>query len=117
MKKDCKKCGKSMCAASWTAWVLVIIGGLNWALVGIGMFASKNLNVVNLIFGKIMWLEAVIYILVGLAAVAIMCGCRCKKCCKGKCVDGKCESGAGACSACGCSPCKCGGGDSAVKEM
>lgn len=48
---------------------LVIIGGLNWGLVGIGMLAGTNLNVVNLIFGSISWLEAVVYLLVGLAAL------------------------------------------------
>ncbi|MCA9373539.1 MAG: DUF378 domain-containing protein [Candidatus Gracilibacteria bacterium] len=48
---------------------LVIIGGLNWGLVGIGMLAGTNLNVVNMILGSISWLEAVVYILVGLAAL------------------------------------------------
>lgn len=49
-------------------WLLVI-GGLNWGLVGIGYFANINLNLVTMIFGKVPVLEAVVYILVGAAAV------------------------------------------------
>jgi len=60
--------------------ILLIIGGLNWGLVGIGMFMGKNWNVVNLIFGSMPTLEAIIYVLVGLAAVAMIFGCKCKKC-------------------------------------
>jgi uncharacterized membrane protein YuzA (DUF378 family) len=91
MKKDCKKCCKSMCVCKWIAWALLIIGGINWGLVGIGMLASRNWNIVNLIFGNVMWLEAVIYLLVGLAALGMLMKCCCKKCKKGKCADGKCD--------------------------
>jgi len=49
----------------WIALVLVIVGGLNWGLVGI----SADLNLVNLIFGAIPVLESIIYILVGIAAL------------------------------------------------
>ncbi|MFA4960146.1 MAG: DUF378 domain-containing protein [Candidatus Pacearchaeota archaeon] len=49
----------------WIALVLVIIGGLNWGLVGI----DAGWNVVNLIFGSVAWLESLIYILVGIAAL------------------------------------------------
>lgn len=52
------------------AWILIIIGALNWGLVGIGMFAGSNWNVVNLLIGS--WspqLEWLIYILVGLSCV------------------------------------------------
>lgn len=48
----------------WIVLVLVIIGGLNWGLVGIG-----NWNVVNMILGSIPILEKIVYILVGLAAL------------------------------------------------
>lgn len=51
------------------AFILLAIGGLNWGLVGIGQFAGSNWNVVNLIFGSMPTLEAVIYILVGVSAV------------------------------------------------
>ena len=60
--------------------VLLIIGGLNWGLVGIGMLMHSNWNVVNLIFGSMPTLEAIIYILVGIAAIMKMVGCRCKTC-------------------------------------
>lgn len=49
--------------------LLVIVGALNWGLVGIGEFANTNANVVNLIFGSIPTLESIIYILVGLAGL------------------------------------------------
>ncbi|MEI7718668.1 MAG: DUF378 domain-containing protein [archaeon] len=49
--------------------VLVIIGAVNWGLVGIGGFVSANWNIVNLILGSISWLENIVYILVGLAGL------------------------------------------------
>lgn len=49
--------------------ILLVIGGLNWGLVGLGMFMKVNLNVVNLLFGSIPALEYIIYLLVGLAAL------------------------------------------------
>ena len=51
------------------AWVLVMIGGLNWLLVGIGGFAGANWNLVNLILGSWPQVEWLVYILVGLSAV------------------------------------------------
>jgi len=49
---------------SWTTIILIIIGALNWGLVGIFEW-----NLVSAIFGSIMWLERTIYILVGLAGI------------------------------------------------
>ncbi len=46
------------------SFVLTIIGGLNWGLVGLSDF-----NVVDTVFGPMSVLSRVIYILVGLAAV------------------------------------------------
>jgi len=46
------------------ALILVIIGGLNWGLVGL-----LNMNLVELIFGSIPVLVQAIYILVGLSAL------------------------------------------------
>lgn len=46
------------------ALILVIIGGLNWMVVGI-----FNFNVVDWIFAMVPWLATVVYILVGLAAI------------------------------------------------
>ena len=51
------------------SWILLIIGGLNWLLVGLSGFAGGNWNVVNLIFGSWPSLEWIIYILVGLGAL------------------------------------------------
>ena len=46
------------------ALALVIIGGLNWGLVGL-----LNLDLVQLIFGSMPILAQVVYIVVGLAAL------------------------------------------------
>ena len=51
------------------AFVLLIIGGLNWGLMGIGYFANANWNVVNLLLGSWPSVESIVYILVGLSAV------------------------------------------------
>lgn len=45
------------------AFVLVIVGGLNWGLTALGW------NVVNMILGSWPMVEQVVYILVGLSAV------------------------------------------------
>lgn len=48
----------------WIALILLIIGGLNWGLVGIGGW-----DLVDIIFGSIASLAKIVYILVGLAAL------------------------------------------------
>ncbi|WP_406658288.1 DUF378 domain-containing protein [Methanolobus sp. ZRKC2] len=48
----------------WAALVLVIIGGLNWGLVG-----AFNYDLVAAIFGEMSSITRIIYILVGLAAL------------------------------------------------
>lgn len=53
----------------WIALVLVIVGGINWGLVGIGNFAGANWDLVDLIFGAIPALRDIIYIVVGVAAL------------------------------------------------
>lgn len=55
-----------------TARILVIIGGLNWGLVGIGMFMNSNWNLVNLIFGFNNIVEAIVYVLVGISAIIML---------------------------------------------
>lgn len=93
----CGGCGK--CGACKIAWILIVIGGINWGLQGLGMLIGSNLNVVNLIFGSWPWLEAVIYLLVGIATLCKLF-CRCSKgtcavegmkCQGGKCEGKKCE--------------------------
>ena len=51
-------------ALDWVALVLVIVGGLNWGLVGL-----FNFDLVEAILGTIPVLQSVVYILVGIAAV------------------------------------------------
>jgi uncharacterized protein len=56
------------------ARILVVVGGINWGLVGLGMLMNKGMewNVVNVILGSVPTLEAVVYILVGLAAIKMV---------------------------------------------
>ncbi|MDY6761682.1 MAG: DUF378 domain-containing protein [Candidatus Nanohaloarchaea archaeon] len=49
--------------------VLVIVGALNWGLVGVGGFLGSNLNLVELILGSVPVVENVVYVLVGLAGL------------------------------------------------
>jgi uncharacterized membrane protein YuzA (DUF378 family) len=51
------------------AWWLLVIGGLNWLLVGVGGFMGGNWNVVQMIFGSMPMAEWLVYVLVGLSAV------------------------------------------------
>ncbi|WEL23367.1 DUF378 domain-containing protein [Candidatus Nanohalovita haloferacivicina] len=58
----------------WSTLGLVVIGALNWGLVGLGMLSGEGreaYNVVNLIFGGVAGgqVEAAIYLLVGLAGL------------------------------------------------
>jgi len=56
------------------SWILVIIGALNWGLVGIGGFFGSDFNVVGLILGGVSWLENLVYLLVGLAGLMLLFG-------------------------------------------
>ena len=51
------------------ACLLVLIGALNWGLVGIGHFVGTDLNVVNMILGGWPAVENLVYVLVGLSGV------------------------------------------------
>ena len=62
-----------MKALHMVAFVLAMVGALNWGLVGLGMLAGgANWNVVHMILGQWMSLEAIVYVLVGLSAVWLM---------------------------------------------
>ena len=87
MMKKCK------CVPAKIAGILTIIGGINWGLVGIGMFMGSSWNLVNMIFGTMPKVEALIYLLVGISAVVMIFGCKCKKCMEG-------------CATCGVAPAK-----------
>ena len=51
-------------AVDWIALILLVIGGLNWGLVGLW-----NWNLVDVIFGAGSVVANVVYILVGLSAL------------------------------------------------
>ena len=51
-------------ALDWIALVLVIVGGLNWGLVGL-----FNFDLVAAVLGGIPILQKIVYILVGLSAL------------------------------------------------
>lgn len=77
---------KGKCSCSKVAWVLVLVGGLNWGLVGLGMLMNSNWNLVSLIFGSWPMVEAIVYLVVGVCTVVSIFGCPCKKC-KDACKD------------------------------
>ncbi len=60
--------------------VLLIVGGLNWGLVGVGMLIGSDLNVVHMLLGSWPVVEGLVYVLVGLAAIMKIFKCKCKKC-------------------------------------
>jgi uncharacterized membrane protein YuzA (DUF378 family) len=51
----------------WVAVVLVVVGALNWGLVGLAKF-----DLVETIFGEESPLARIVYILVGLAGVYVL---------------------------------------------
>jgi uncharacterized membrane protein YuzA (DUF378 family) len=58
---------KELTWAMWTACILLLIGGINWGLVGL-----FNVNIISGIFGEM--LSRLIFILMGVAA-AYLCYC------------------------------------------
>lgn len=52
---------------TWLCIVLVVIGALNWALVGL-----FNFNLVTAIFGSMSAISRIVYILVGLAGLYLI---------------------------------------------
>jgi uncharacterized membrane protein YuzA (DUF378 family) len=65
-----------LCTLDWIALILVIVGGLNWGLVGIFKF-----DLVAAIFGEMGAISRIVYTLVGLSAIylAVMSGKLAKK--------------------------------------
>jgi len=59
------------------AYALLLVGGLNWGLVGL-----FNFSLVNRLLGSMPTLERLVYILVGLSAVAVIATHKsyCKNC-------------------------------------
>jgi uncharacterized protein len=52
---------------TWVALILVIVGGLNWLLVG-----AFNFDLVAAIFGTMSPLSRIVYILVGVSALYLL---------------------------------------------
>ena len=50
-------------------FVLLLVGGVNWGLIGLGGFLGSNWNVVGLVLGSWPAVEWLVYLLVGIAAV------------------------------------------------
>lgn len=50
-------------AVDWVAWVLVVVGAVNWGLVG-----AADFNLVETLFGDSV-LATVVYVLVGVAGL------------------------------------------------
>ncbi|MEI7709161.1 MAG: DUF378 domain-containing protein [bacterium] len=79
------KCGGMghKCAPVKIGKLLLIVGGLNWGLIGAGMLSGAPAdawNVVHTLLAGVPALEALVYILVGVSAVVKLVGCKCKKC-------------------------------------
>jgi len=49
------------------AFILVVIGAINWGLVGAGEW-----NIVNMLLGKWAVVERIVYVLVGLSGLALV---------------------------------------------
>jgi uncharacterized membrane protein YuzA (DUF378 family) len=64
-----------MCPVHKIAAALVVIGAINWGLVG-----ALQFNLVYWLLGSWMIVERIVYVLVGLAGIAMLfCG-KCKEC-------------------------------------
>lgn len=62
-----------MSTIDWVAWVLVVVGAINWGLLG-----AANLNLVETVVGSGS-LSQVVYILVGLGGLYMLWGAVSKK--------------------------------------
>jgi len=74
--KQCKHLGIWGLIAS----ILVLIGALNWGLVGLGMLMGGEWDLVMLILGSVPYAAEIVYILVGASAIVMLVGGNCKKC-------------------------------------
>ena len=56
-----------MKGVTWVALILVIVGGLNWLLVG-----AFDFDLVAALFGEMSTLSSIVYVLVGMAAIYLL---------------------------------------------
>ncbi len=54
------------------AYILLVVGALNWGLIGLGGFAGSDWNVVNMILGSWPEVEWLVYVLVGASGVYLV---------------------------------------------
>ncbi|MDB5265376.1 MAG: hypothetical protein JWM39_89 [Parcubacteria group bacterium] len=54
------------------AFLLVIVGALNWGLIGLGGFMGSDWNVVHMILGSVPVVEWIVYVLVGLSGIWLL---------------------------------------------
>lgn len=72
------------CSSIWgkVGYILIVVGALNWGLIGLGYFFGGNWNVVSLLLGTWPVVENVVYVLVGVAVLLSIWGgkknCRCE---------------------------------------
>ena len=58
-----------MSSTGWVAWVLVVIGAVNWGFIGVA-----GLNIVETIFGVASALTQFVYVLIGLGGLYMLWG-------------------------------------------
>lgn len=58
---------KKLNVLDWIALILVVIGGLNWGLVG-----ALNFNLVTTLVGMWPFVESLVYMIVGIAAIYVL---------------------------------------------
>ena len=54
------------------AWLLAIVGALNWGLVGLSGFLGGDWNVVHMVIGVWPQVEWLVYVLVGLSGLYLV---------------------------------------------
>lgn len=54
------------------ARIILIVGGLNWGLIGLGLFIDKDLNFLKLLSQFYPNLPAIIYCVIGASAIWLM---------------------------------------------
>ncbi len=64
------------------AFLLVVVGGINWGLVGLSGFMGTDWNLVHMIVGTWPQVEWLVYVLVGVSALWLLVGHKstCKMC-------------------------------------
>ncbi len=63
--------------------MLIMIGSLNWGLIGAGrLVAGADWNVLHMVFGAAPMFETSLYLIIGLAALYKVAGCSKSCCCK-----------------------------------